>query len=798
MLPSGCFNALTPIPPKTGEIAIEGPIDRGIDVEPFTVDIGISTKGRSVSNFGADRIRGNARNYIQFIAVDLTPDAESRGRIAGFDEFRRPSQAQSSYTLTCEALTPGHTYGFLLLMGHWDRDYEKELDTANPVIDGSWAYVYKSELPTLLVSGFTKQVIEPNTNKIEVKMYPLVVDTVFTQGTKTVHPAITAGKPEPAYLSPGTWTAEWTLKTAADTGSGLAGLIEAQGELSSVGVSQDVIRRKTGILREEGSAAANPPASVSMVTTDTTKITLSPELTLPQTLGSKGSVNFKLEYVPFGLNNASAWSACKGGGPDKTVANLEGGVPVWIIRNGVNDDEQDDKTDFAKLGTPDFRTMAQDKLPNGNGAVRFVAGVDPANPPELDPTLAVIKNGKFITGKDTDTPTIGFTLDGGYAGTALVYYAAVSAGAGAPADLAAYSTGYLGEFGSGDSPQDLNITLKAAKNDVWLIAFKDNKRSNPCKIPRGIFIGLTSTNGAYNLQYSEDGGETWYSNTNNVINPSAVAYGNGKFMTSVRDNTTAATVAVSTDGKKWTLKDPDKQGTSNFDPYAMAYGGGYFVIIDGTGKNYPIYSNGNTKSNTITWAKAAFMPSVSAGWTRVKYGDNLFLATGLGAASTPYSMYSMDHGRTWAAPSGGGLDEHSGQQAKTVYGDKKFVILNTTGTVYVFSTVTKTWTFNTSLSIIDKGLTPWKGITYDGSGRFLAVRKDGRIGWSDNDLSWNETDTLKGTEEFIGVTYGGGRFLAGTAGGLIYASPDGITWEKISSTGPKSSFDDDYLFYAEP
>jgi hypothetical protein len=85
-------------------------------------------------------------------------------------------------------------------------------------------------------------------------------------------------------------------------------------------------------------------------------------------IDTTGSVNFKLEYVPFNLG-AGAWS---GIGAGDTAFDLSAEGPVWILRNGVNDAAQDASTDFNKLGKAGYAGA------NGNGAAAFtIAAGDP-------------------------------------------------------------------------------------------------------------------------------------------------------------------------------------------------------------------------------------------------------------------------------------------------------------------------------------------------------------------------------------------------------------------------------------
>jgi hypothetical protein len=132
-------------------------------------------------------------------------------------------------------------------------------------------------------------------------------------------------------------------------------------------------------------------------------------------------------------------------------------VPVWIIRNGVNDLAQDVNTDFEKLGKSDMPEGT-----NGNGAVSFAIAADsPANPEDPQDGDLVIKDGTFVGPSNSSTPKIGFTT-AGYDGTAGVYYAVVAAGADAPA-YSAY-TNSLGLLEAGDYEKQITL-LGTADND---------------------------------------------------------------------------------------------------------------------------------------------------------------------------------------------------------------------------------------------------------------------------------------------------------------------------------------------
>jgi hypothetical protein len=151
LLLAGCFNLITVIPPKTAGNPL---------MEPFSVDVLIGkdtrTLARSVAGPDADRVKRDLHNIIQLVVVDTT------GNIVAFDEVRRGSDAKNEAELRIESIPFGQKYYFLLLMGHWERDYA-----------GDDLYKYTANPPTLLSAGLREQT---------VTMWLIVVDTAFSSG----------------------------------------------------------------------------------------------------------------------------------------------------------------------------------------------------------------------------------------------------------------------------------------------------------------------------------------------------------------------------------------------------------------------------------------------------------------------------------------------------------------------------------------------------------------------------------------------------------------------------------------
>ncbi|MDR2741710.1 MAG: hypothetical protein LBB98_06095 [Treponema sp.] len=460
---AGCFNPITAIPPKSGD-----PV-----TDPFTVDIFIGKDGsaRSVAGPDSAQIKGSIRNFMQLIVVD-----DDNKAIVAFGEDRRINDEDTEGVLSINSIAFDRNYHFLLLMGHWERD--DNYDENYKYYDGTNGHDFRP--PTLLAAGLKKAKVT-GSGKISVVMWPIVVDTVFStdDGNLTAAPVITTGNPGKVTLRhPVDWNVIWTIKQGA-TGNGFTDLVKAQQVIPAY-AEEEALQLKSKpqtmvrIGAENGTwtpigdeAALNGKIITQPIKTYTSGITK---------IGTEGSVNFKLEYIPFnlkGTEGTNPWNKYDG----ESIFDLSKGGPVWIIRNGVNDETQKDDTDFTKFGNKAGY--------NGNGAVRFViAPKTPANGSTLK-----IEDGKFLgpgESKPATTPNISFTT-GGYEGEAEVYYAVVEKGH--IPDHSDY-TGKLNSVAATviPSPPDLpephkqQITLLENQvgggYDVYVIIYKDGEVSD--------------------------------------------------------------------------------------------------------------------------------------------------------------------------------------------------------------------------------------------------------------------------------------------------------------------------------
>ncbi|MDR3138529.1 MAG: hypothetical protein LBT95_02525, partial [Treponema sp.] len=395
---TGCSN---PISPASSQTEAATGNDEWL-YEPFTVVVQLGGGAdRSIAGPDAARITGShIRNYLQAVVVNQA------GEIAGFAETRRTGAEEINAVVKVDGLPLNETYQVMLLMGHWERDYDKET---------GGAYVYTEGPPTLLAAGLKEVKYTEDGQSVYVQLWPLYVDTVFTSSEATpasTEPVVSQGKPGAVSLLPVNWDVKWTVKEGKDSkgngsGNGFDRLIQAQKAADSGAGDILLVKSTAALLRSGGGETALSPA----ISGNTVSASLGAATAGFAKIAAAGSVNFALEYVPF---NLSAWTH-----------------PVWIIRNGLNGAAQDGGTDFTNFG---LNTTA-----NANGAVRYTVATQTAG--DLKITA-----GKFEGPGSSYKPEISFTT-AGYSGDAEAYYALVPKGSGAPA-YSAYKS--LGNAAAGD------------------------------------------------------------------------------------------------------------------------------------------------------------------------------------------------------------------------------------------------------------------------------------------------------------------------------------------------------------
>jgi hypothetical protein len=434
---AGCLNPIAPPAAKAAAASAAAEAEAAFEAarrEPYTAAVylgGEDADARSIAGPTKERISlTGIRNYVQLIAVD-----KADRTIAGNYE-ERGSGAGASATLMLKGLASGHTYGILLLQGHWERDYAKET-VGN--------YVYTAGPPVLLSAGYT-EVTFSGGGSAAIGVWPIYVDTAFTAGAGGLgaEPAVNAGKPKLVSLPVGDWAANWKiLRGASGTASGLGDLVRAQKAAGFPGENFIVTGREAVVW----TAMDKFDTLYSLTLTGhTVTLPLAGYAGLPQA-GSVAAANFALSFAP--CNLPSGWAAHDAA----SVFDLRSGPPRWVIRNGLNALPQDDRTDFTNFGNVPVGTA------NGNGAVRFTV----ANPQNAAAGELVVSDGQF-TGS-----AVVFTASG-YTGTAQLWYAAVPSGGNVPAYDAYFP---LGNVGPGTVIKPL--PLSGTAYDIYLVLLKDGK-----------------------------------------------------------------------------------------------------------------------------------------------------------------------------------------------------------------------------------------------------------------------------------------------------------------------------------
>jgi hypothetical protein len=395
---SACFNPTSSVSAPARESDIPDAAAVFNDIDPFTVSIAVNGDGssRSITGLERDKLRAGTgvRNFAQLIVLDTASK-----KIMGFAEIHQ------SGTISVASLPLNRTYAFFLLMGHWKGQTQ----------GGRWIPDNDDPFPTLLNVGLTQRTLDSEgPTGIEIMMYPVVVDTTFSNGTETVPPV--AGKT--TCLSPGNWSVKWAIQRAVGGTDGLDRLLAAQAIMEDTGYDAAPGSYTGGDLTIRKLRYITPGGPVESEATTTTKDISPYDISAyTQTTGSGGAVNFNVEYVPFNLGAVADWKIAYSGKPVDTAFDLDGDqAPAWIIRNGLNDQAPDENTDFTRFGD-----KANYPNANANGAIRFV--VEPEAGPmgtELDQGLLVISDGVFENpGTTKPYAYIGFKTGGTYDGNAV-------------------------------------------------------------------------------------------------------------------------------------------------------------------------------------------------------------------------------------------------------------------------------------------------------------------------------------------------------------------------------------------
>jgi hypothetical protein len=429
------------------------------DMQPVEVEIAVyrgeaaagGADARAAAGVGKDEIKTDPfNNFTQLIVMD-----RDTGKII------KLSENQQSYGLFIPPLDEVH-YNFLMLKG----------------------YKGESGAPTLLRAGYQERTIRPADGAFTFKilLWPLLVDTEFVTADENIPEAQRKKDPligglfgQALELPAVKWTLNWKIGTVGITGNSENGLIQLMNANQSS--SSPFFLKARGIINSEKDGRSTTTINYPLtggglpenmtVDPDTAKITLDivgKKETVPK-IDMTGSANFNLEYVPFSMAGADDWT-----GFTSAAASAEG-LPVWIIRNGLNDEVQDSSTNFIYFGPTN-------PSGNGNGAVRFTVKANKPNPAGTSPLT--ITEGFRVTTADGTSRAVFYT-SGGYAGDADLYYTS-----GDKDDYSSYA--FLGTYTGPASLQQIPLAgskydeVFTNEKDVHIILIKGGEISNPQKL----------------------------------------------------------------------------------------------------------------------------------------------------------------------------------------------------------------------------------------------------------------------------------------------------------------------------
>ena len=191
-------------------------------------------------------------------------------------------------------------------------------------------------------------------------------------------------------------------------------------------------------------------------------------------------------------------------------------------------------------------------------------------------------------------------------------------------------------------------------------------------------------------------------------------------------------------------------------------------------------TNGTTDGYVTVEATAK---SLSAGWTTpvqvgtttwnsVAYGNGKYIALG----DNGYITTSED-GVTWETPYAPEVPNFSSIYHTITYYSNKFIALGNNGYIAT-SNDGEEW------SVIKVGEISWRGIAYreeteSTPALFVITGANGYVSTSSNGVTWTtpaQANELFEDDFLRVISYGNGKFVAGSLDGYITTSTDGITW----------------------
>jgi hypothetical protein len=279
------------------------------------------------------------------------------------------------------------------LQGHWNYTG----------INGSDEFVYDANSPTLLATGFSPDNTIPLdtwTLSVTIDLDPIWIDTAFfdeaghSGDLSSVEPYIYTDIDTPEVKTVSTsglipindWSVEFRVYGEGDD-IGVHNLLDAQmaigipAPIALQGISpvlwiKDPAAGSTlsqidnpGIL-SRGGIGHESGGYLDYIFTYIIPAIYTNGITR---VGTEGYVNFNLKYTPFAKTTAADWQSAIGQPLSKFFT-----VPEWIIRNGVNDKPQNERTNFEDPGLPSGNPNTG---LNWNGSIPFAVAYLRSTPP---------------------------------------------------------------------------------------------------------------------------------------------------------------------------------------------------------------------------------------------------------------------------------------------------------------------------------------------------------------------------------------------------------------------------------
>ena len=231
---------------------------------------------------------------------------------------------------------------------------------------------------------------------------------------------------------------------------------------------------------------------------------------------------------------------------------------------------------------------------------------------------------------------------------------------------------------------------------------------------------------------------------------------------------TRSAVFTSTDGATWTSRAAVVPTFSDYLPVdirGLAFGGGTYIAVTLDG----IYTTTNLSA---PWVRNPLV-LVSGTLRAVTFTGSSFIASG----SFGTLLRSTDNGVTWTAGGSDSVNFSDVWVSLASNGTRHVAVKNSFGSIAT-STDGLTWRIVTNFPV---DLQNFNGVSYV-NGQFIAVGNGGMIFTSADGLAWTQRSSNPlGLGDFNAVAAGNSGFVAVGVNGQIASSPDGQTWTKRDS-----------------